>query len=261
MKVITIMDYIEPKAAAYGSFNTNYYNMTKVWLNRVERFAPECDVELLYVNEKDNILFSEDYQRFLKNFSNINIKKMDPMCYRNPRKMANNKATYDYKHAVWKEEAPYIFLDTDLFLFSELKNFYSLIGDAPFAGTGHGSHERNQERALNGGLYYMGKTGLVDPDKAKEAFKGEPLDQNVLFNYLSLLGIDPFIVPENTKWNWYGRESEIRKLLDTNDYEAFNRNGEKLHGVHFFGTWRPWRIKSLQSFWKDSVEEVENMSA
>jgi hypothetical protein len=258
MKVVTIMDYIDAEAKVYGTFNSNYYNMTKIWINRVIRYAPECEVELLFVNEKDNILFTEDYQRFLKNFSNISLTKMEPMGYHNPKKMANNKATYDYKHALWTREAPFIFLDTDLFLFSDLKNFYKHIGDAPFAGTGHGSSHRNQERALNGGLYYMGKTGLVDPEKAKDAFDGEPLDQNVLFNYLTLLDIDPFIVPENVKWNWYGRESEVKKI--NGNYEAFNMQGERLHGVHFFGQWRPWRIASLKSFWEDSVKEVEDMS-
>jgi hypothetical protein len=259
------MDYSVP---ASQEFNMNYYNMTKIWLKRVVDHAPECRVELLYVNEEfgnENInsLFRQDYKNFLNNFNNVYLKKIKPLGYSYNHRNVNHKATYDYKHAVWHEEAPYIFLDTDLFIFSDIKNFYSQVGDAPFVATGHGSYHRKQERALNGGFYYMGKTGYVDAFKAMEVFEKEfpdnpTLDQNVLFAYVKSLGHDPFVVPEAERWNWYGKESKIEKV--NGEYKAFDERGEAIFGAHFFGSYRPWRCNHLFRFWEDSVREVEKMS-
>ena len=256
MKIITIMDYDT-------SIGSNYITMTKIWLNLVHRYGPGFDIELLYVNETDNVLFGDDYQRFIKNFNNVSVKKLDPIGLAYKRGNANHKATYDFKHAVWNEEAPYIFIDTDLFIFSDINNFYSEVGDAPFVGTGHGSYRRGQEKALNGGFFYMGKTNYVDPIEAGEIFKAQrpeesPLDQNVLFNYLKHINYDPFIIPEAERWNWFGKEATPRKI--NGGYKAYDNKDKEVYGAHFFGNFKPWRCNHWLEFWEESVKEVGEMS-
>lgn len=256
MKIITIIDYAT-------NIGHNYINMTKICLNLIRRHSPSFNIELLYVNENNNLLFSDDYQRFIKSFDNLSLKKLEPMKYNYRGGNANHKATYDYKHAVWNEKAPYIFIDTDLFVFSDINNFYNQVGDSPFAATGHGSYNRKQEKSLNGGFYYMGKTGFVDPTEALKLYKSEypdapTLDQNVLFCYLNHLNYDPFIVPESERWNWFGRET--KPLRVNGEYKALDHQDKEVHGVHFFGNFKPWRCKPWLEFWNKELEVVKEMS-
>ena len=72
MKIITIIDYAT-------NIGHNYINMTKICLNLIRRHSPSFNIELLYVNENNNLLFSDDYQRFIKSFDNLSLKKLEPM--------------------------------------------------------------------------------------------------------------------------------------------------------------------------------------
>ncbi len=241
----------------------NYITMTKICLNLIRKHSPDFDIELLYVNEDNNLLFGQDYQNFIKKFDNVSIKKLEPMGFDYRRGNANHKATYDFKLAVWNEKAPYIFIDTDLFVFSDINNFYNQVGDAPFVGTGHGSYRRKQEKALNGGFYYMGETNYVDPLKALERFKlewpdAEPLDQNVLSCYLKHIGCDPFVIPEAERWNWFGKETRPVKI--DGQYKALDHLDKEVYGAHFFGNYKPWRCKHWREFWTEAAQEVEEMS-
>lgn len=259
MKIITIMEYSD-------RMGKNYVDMTKIWLHRLSKYAPDFEVELLYVHKKNNALFTESYQKFLENFPNVHTKKIERMGYKYKHKGSGSPSNFDYKYSTWLQDPPFILMDTDIFLFNNLKEFYKEAKGNPFVGLGHGSYHRKQERALNGGFFYLEESGFLNPDVAKEDFKNlypsqadqYIMDQNALAAHLKAKKYDPFLVEEGERWNWYGRESD--PLVDGAIEQAVDEKGRPLCAVHFFGGMKPWRCSQWKSFFEKSVREVEKMS-
>jgi hypothetical protein len=267
MKVITIANYTHGK--------DNYYKMFLAWLAHNHQYMSECEIVLAYAWEDRNELFSDHCQNFLKNYDNVTIKKLKSTPFPIPRRPRLTFTPFirNYMMSVWYEEAPYVSIDTDLFLFKPIKEFYKHLDDNPFVGTGHGGYQRKQENHLNGGLYGVGDSNFFDVDaiydymtsKFPEGSNGSsPGDiswrqQHAVNEWIAHKNYNPFVFEEHYFWNWWGRFCKFNRDSSGN-YDVTNERDEQVYGAHFFGGKKVWRTPNgKDAFWEPTIQKIRDM--
>lgn len=269
MKVYTIGDF-----AVHDSFpHHNYYKIILVWLNHNMKYMSECEVVIYYTYEENNVLFTDHFQNYLKNFDNVTLKKLAP-AYGFPipgATLAMLPYVRNYMMSVWDEPAPYVWMDTDYYLLRPLKDFYKHLDDRPFIGTGHGGYKRAQEDHMNGGFYGMGTDDFINcrevyeymtthfPEGSGGRYAGDHWRQQHAINeWMKHKSYDPFAWSDDHYfWNWHGRDCRF-KLRDDDSVRIRNEKDEEINGIHFFGTNKPFRFTSARTtFWLKNLEEIE----
>ena len=147
-------------------------------------------------------------QNFLKNFSNVTLKKLEPAHgFPIPRPtLAMLPYVRNYMMSVWDEPAPYVWMDTDYFLLRPLKDFYKHLDNYPFIATGHGGYRRGKQlEHMNGGFYGMGTDDFINckevydhmtkhfPEGSGGRYAGDHWRQQHAINeWVALKNYDPF---------------------------------------------------------------------
>tara|TARA_Y100000004_G_C8846664_1_gene382883 strand:+ start:43 stop:852 length:810 start_codon:yes stop_codon:yes gene_type:complete len=265
MKVITIANY--PK-------DDNYYRMFLAWVVHNYNYMPECEVQICYAGDRKNMIFSDECQELLRQFDNITFKELKPTPFPIPKsRISMVPFVRNYMMSVWYEKAPYVYIDTDLYLFKPLKEFYKYLDNAPFVGTGHGGYSRKQEKHLNGGFYGVGDDNFFDVDilykhmitKFPEGSSGSTpsniswRQQHSINEWMEYKQYNPFVFDDNHFWNWYGRLCKFSKNSD-NSYKVLNEKNEEVYGAHFFGGKKPWRCPNAsENFWQPTMQKIRDM--
>jgi len=278
MKVYTIADIKMGDQVKKSWPHNNHYKMGLVWLNYNMKYMKECEIVLYYTFEEDNAVFTDHYQNFLKNFSNVTLKKLEPAYgFPIPRPtLAMLPYVRNYMMSVWDEPAPYVWMDTDYFLLRPLKDFYKHLDNHPFIATGHGGYRRDKQRQhMNGGFYGMGTDDFINceevyrhmtrefPEGSGGRYAGDHWRQQHAINeWVKVKNYDPFGWDEEGKhyfWNWFGRDCHF-KLKDDGTVSILNERDEEIYGAHFFGTYKPFRFQSSRlTFWREELKKIERM--
>jgi len=266
MKIITIANY------THGQ--DNYYKMFLVWLAHNYDYMSECEIVVTYGWEEKNEIFSDHCQKFLKKFDNVTLKKLKPTPFPIPRKPRVGMTPFvrNYMMSVWYEDGPYVYMDTDLFLFKPIKEFYKHLDGNDFVGTGHGGYQRKQENHLNGGFYGVGADNFFDveeifdymtskfPDGSSGSSPGDISwrQQHAVNEWVAHKNCNPFVFEDHYYWNWWGRLCQFNANAD-GSFNVLNERKEEVYGAHFFGGKKVWRTPNGLDFWNASIEKIKNM--
>jgi len=271
MKITTVIELFGQEKE---ELLNNYYLMLKLWLHHLNMYANECEIELLYINSftgvKSNVLFYKDFEEFLKRYPklNISIEQIDsPQVDRTPRGRKHSikhQQFFNNKLAVLQRKPPFIWMDIDLFLFKPLKEFYKHMGDNPFVGTGHGSHIRGEKDKVQAGLYILNKENYIDIElglKQCQELAGDQAqhvchDQGIINGFFTKTGLNPFVFHGHEYWNWHGMRCDFHKDGAEEFVRCTDKEGDEVHGCHFWGLQKPWRYAPTKAFWEDSIKRI-----
>tara|TARA_Y100000588_G_C14272936_1_gene933124 strand:+ start:4566 stop:5384 length:819 start_codon:yes stop_codon:yes gene_type:complete len=271
MKIVTTIELFGEESR---ELDNNYYMMLKIWLHRLNIYASECDIELLYVNEnqghKSNVLFYNDFKKFLSKYPNlkINILKVEQPDFdytpRGRRRSLKHQQFFNNKIAILSQKPPFIWMDIDLFLFRPLKEFYQHLGEHPFVGTGHGSHTRGEKEKVQAGLYILNKQNYIDIEVGLEECRREAgdqaqhvcHDQGIINGFFRKTGKNPFVFEGHEYWNWHGMRCDFHKDGNEEFVRCTDIGGDEVFGCHFWGLQKPWRYPRTVPFWEDCVKRI-----
>ena len=159
---------------------------------------------------------------------------------------------------------------TDLYLQTPLQEFYKSLDSYPFIGTGHGGDNRNQERHMNGGFYGVGDDDFINSKDAFEFMKTSFPEgsggryaadhwrqQHTINEWMKHKNYDPFEHDDkNHFWNWFASNCRFNEDVEV----VKNERREFVHGFHFFGTRKPFRIKKAKkTFWRRELKKIEEL--
>ena len=242
MNIATLMDFPDDE---------KYNLMCMIWMKRVQRHAPGARVRVLTVGG-----LPASVQEYFQRFQNVDIRKAE----------RKNIGVYDHfnlsvkLYNLAKLDFPFLFLDADMLVLSDLDYLWRRRNDKPWIGTPiqilPGFHkEEGPSQALpplNSGLQLVSNPAFYDYDKIVECFirGGQTLvcageDQVLLYDYFRSMGYDyrhPEIGP-----GWNACSKFVRLFKDPHgEWRGLTRGlpaSYPVHIVHYWnGACRPWNL-------------------
>lgn len=235
--VVTIMDYPDDE---------KYNRMCMIWMKRVRLHAPDARVVILTARGLPPVLRS-----FFARYDNVSVQ---PAKRRNLGEYDHfNLAVKLYNLACF--ETPFIFLDADMFVLSDLSYLWARRHYKPWIGVDDQTTLLGISAPfphLNSGLQVVADPGFYDYDLIIQCFNahgrhficnGE--DQALLFDYFRSIGYD-YRHPEiNPGWNSCSRYTALARD-EQGRWRGTTRNLPESYPVHIVHYWngacRPWHI-------------------
>ncbi len=239
MNIVTIMDFPDDE---------KYNAMCMIWMRRVQRHAPGAHVRILTSGGLPRCV-----REYFDSFPDVTVQKA----------MRRNIGEFDHFNLAIKLfnlshiTEPFIFLDADMFVLSDLDFLWKRRNDKPFIGVYDpilAGHESAACRKLNSGLQIVSNTSFYNYDAIVEcsrrdghrsALKGD--DQMLLSGYFRSIGYD-FSHPEiGAGWNSCSRYTRLFKNAQ-GEWTGMTRDkpgGPDVHAhiVHYWnGACRPWNM-------------------
>lgn len=160
-----------------------------------------------------------------------------------------------------KWESPYLFIDVDAFLFSNISGITRYKGTKKWVGIDHQNiplHTENKGKFLNSGVQLVSDPDFLNYEKVVSTVRQimcPGFDQAMLFSYFKTIGYD-YTHPEiNENWNacagytrTYQEDGVWKCITDPvnikNDRLVSKgiKKGETVHINHYWDEFKPWMI-------------------
>ncbi len=242
MNIVTLMDYPD---------DVKYNRMSMIWMKTVQQHAPGARVTVLTAGG-----LPESVREYFRRFPDVEIRKAE----------RKNIGVYDhYNLAVKlynlaKLDFPFLFLDADMAVLSDLDYLWQRRNDKPWIGVqiqllpGFHRPEKHLDALprLNSGLQLVSDPAFYDYEKIVDCFarSGQSFqcageDQVLLYEYFKSIGYDyrhPEIGP-----GWNACSKFVRLFKDGQGAWRGETQGlpEKypVHIAHYWnGACRPWNL-------------------
>lgn len=236
MNIITIFNY--PKDSV------EYTNMCAIWLQQVNKHKGECNVKILtegtlnptlmgLINEYDFTLviggrFDMSNDKDIKAYHNVGFKL----------------------HNLCKETEPFIFIDADAFVITDLAHLIKACNGQRYVAINHecvpGHTAQFQYKFLNSGVQICNDPSILDFKTIITCQKISPgTDQSLLFSYFNLMGYDYTNPNVGFEWNSYSKYVTIEK--DGDGWIGTSNGLDYTHPVCINHYWladsKPWSLK------------------
>jgi len=275
MMIVTIMDYPQ------GEFDW----MLKVWMLQVQQNCSGAKVVVI-LGERG---LSPEVDTYFSKWNNVEIRQgsiatsadIEPLRRENEAETLKFQQSYLMRFKLWNLchiGAPYIFLDADAFVLSDLSALWTLASGRRFLGTSHDWYG-GPTLDMNSGVMVVNDPSVLDWG---EVIRARPLVLNPEFYPYGYIRDDiPFIRPmfndqtqiqyhlytKNIEWKhpqaygWNASPKVVRLFLDNGKWKGFFAtpdphahakplesipdNSRPVHVVHYWGTSKPSMQESL----------------
>jgi hypothetical protein len=235
MNIITIFNYDD---------NYNYNTMFKIWLLQALKCKYKTkDIKKIKIITKG---INNNLQYFVNKLKCddiiIEIKEQLNLINNNNSKYNHNVGFKMYN--LCKEIEPFIFVDADAIIMTDMNDVIKASKDKPFISTDHqtikGHTDMFNFKFMNTGFLIVSDPSFLDFEKiynAKRVFKCPGTDQFLINNYCRLINYDYTHPLIHYGWNSCGN---FKKVINNEIYSDRIPEKHKIHILHYWFNYKPW---------------------
>lgn len=237
MNIVTLMDFPDD-----GKYNW----MCMIWLKRVLQHAPGARVRILTAGGLPGSV-----RQYAAGFSNVVVERAE-------RRALGELDHYNLSVKLFNVSQirePFLFLDADMFVISDLDSLWAQRGSKPFIGVYDPvfpGPARSASRNLNSGMQLVSDPAFYDYDAIVECFNGNGRrfvcageDQALLTDYFHHIGYDFTHPSVGFGWNACSRFVRLSKD-DGGAWRGVSCDQPEVSSVHIVHYWngacRPWNM-------------------
>ena len=237
MNIITVFNYPDEN-------NVNY--MFKIWLIQAIRCKEETEgIEKIKILTKG---INNTLQKYIDNLNidYIEIKICETLKLNNPPSAKWNHNVGFKLFNICKETEPYIFVDADAIIMTDMNDVISASKDKPFIAVNHqtipGHTTQFKEQFINTGFLIVSDPTFLNFEKIYYTplkYKNcTGTDQLLTYNYCKTIGYD--YTHELIHWGWNSCGG-YKKLLENGDIVSTGiPEKHKVHILHYWYEFKPW---------------------